>query len=296
LGIQPNPQSPIPNPQSPIPNPQSPIIISQILSNIITLKYQILIKYKKYIQNNTKMSEEPDINQNNLDFDINLQSTTAENTSASSSVKVQSVSVSKDDISTSEPKQQISSSDKIDFTNFLSKANNPGIVFFTLFFKALAMVSFLFLGIFNISEALIFIFVVILNSLDFWFVKNISGRILVGLRWWNEVKEDGTEEWKFESSHEVKAKSIDTTIFWVSLYVAPIFWGIFFVLELIGLKLMWTLACLIGFILTGSNTFGYYKCSGDQEKKVKGFLSDKTQEGFNKILQFGASALANNNK
>jgi hypothetical protein len=57
---------------------------------------------------------------------------------------------------------------------------------------------------------------------------------------------------------------------------------------------MWTLACLIGFILTGSNTFGYYKCSGDQKKKIEGYLSNKTQEGLGKILQFGASAFANN--
>lgn len=27
-------------------------------------------------------------------------------------------------------------------------------------------------------------------------------RLLVGLRWWNEVKEDGTEVWIFESAHE----------------------------------------------------------------------------------------------
>ena len=242
------------------------------------------------------MSEEPDINQKDLDFDINLQSTNQENTSVSTSVKSQSVSVTEKDIPKSEQKQQISSSDKIDFTNFLSHAKNPGIVFFTLFFKALAIVSFLFLGIFGVSEALIFIFVVILNSLDFWFVKNISGRILVGLRWWNEVKEDGSEEWKFESSHEVKARSIDTSIFWLSLYVTPVFWGVFFILELIGLKLMWTLACLIGFILTASNTFGYYKCSGEQKKKIEGFISDKKQEGFTKILQFGVSALANTNK
>ena len=59
---------------------------------------------------------------------------------------------------------------------------------------------------------------------------------------------------------------------------------------------MWTLACLIGFILTGSNTFGYYKCSGEQKKRLQGFINDKTQLGFNKILQYGASALANNNK
>ena len=206
------------------------------------------------------MSEEPDINQKDLDFDINLQSTNQENTSVSTSVKSQSVSVTEKDIPKSEQKQQISSSDKIDFTNFLSHAKNPGIVFFTLFFKALAIFCFLFLGIFGVSEALIFIFVVILNSLDFWFVKNISGRILVGLRWWNEVKEDGTEEWKFESSQEEKKRSIDTSVFWISVYVTPVFWGVFFILELIGLKLMWTLACLIAFILTGSNTFGYYKC------------------------------------
>ena len=156
------------------------------------------------------------------------------------------------------------------------------------------MTSFLLLGIFGVPDALTFIFVVILNSLDFWFVKNVSGRILVGLRWWNEVKEDGTEVWRFESSHEVRAKSIDTTIFWMSLYIAPIFWGVFLFMQLIGLRLMWFVACLIGFILTFSNTFGYYKCSGEQKNKIKGFINEKSKEGFSKMLQFGASAFANN--
>ena len=229
-----------------------------------------------------------------LNFDFNMQPDKPPATSVSQPAPTLSSKITSSDVKPkSEQKQQISSSEKIDFTNFLQHAKNPGIVFFTLFFKALAICSFLFLGIFGVSDALIFIFVVILNALDFWFVKNISGRILVGLRWWNEVKEDGTEEWKFESSHEEKVKSIDTTIFWISLYCAPIFWGIFFVLELIGLKLMWTLSCLIGAILTGSNAFGYHKCSGEQAKKIQEFVSDKTHEGFSKILQFGASALAN---
>lgn len=39
-------------------------------------------------------------------------------------------------------------------------------------------------------------------------VKNISGRILVGLRWWNEVTEEGESHWKFESLDvEVRAQS-----------------------------------------------------------------------------------------
>ena len=230
-----------------------------------------------------------------LNFEINIESNSTEKSSSSQS-DAKPIQVSEKNLENNKKinNQQISPQEKIDFTNFLSHAKHPGIVFFTIFFKGLAMASFLLLGIFGVPDALIFIFLVILNSLDFCFVKNVSGRILVGLRWWNEVKEDGTEVWRFESSHEVRAKSIDTTIFWMSLYIAPIFWGVFLFLQLIGLKLMWFLACLIGFILTFSNTFGYYKCSGEQKNRIKGIISDKSKEGFSKILQFGASAFGNN--
>ena len=182
----------------------------------------------------------------------------------------------------------------IDFTNFLQHAANPGIVFFTLLFKTLAIIAFLILGLFGFSDALIFIIVVILNAFDFWFVKNVSGRILVGLRWWNEVRDDGTEVWIFESDYEKRATSIDTTLFWSSLYIAPLFWGIFLIIELIGLSLMWFLVCLISFVLTFSNTIGYYKCSGEQKKKLTNFLAEKGQKGLSNILSFGANAMGNN--
>ena len=230
-----------------------------------------------------------------LDFNINISPDQKDSTNSNSTQAKQQITEKTIKSSKNANKQRISSNEKIDFTNFLSHANHPGIVFFTLFFKALAIVVFLFFGIFGVPDSLLFIFVVILNSLDFWFVKNISGRILVGLRWWNEVKEDGTEEWKFESSQEVKSKSIDTTVFWMSLYIAPVFWGVFLILELIGLKLMWFLVCLIGFILTFSNTFGYYKCSKDQNKKISGFFKDQTQKGFTKIMEFGVNTFGNNN-
>jgi len=32
---------------------------------------------------------------------------------------------------------------------------------------------------------------VIAAAVDFWIVKNISGRILVGLRWWVDFDEQG---------------------------------------------------------------------------------------------------------
>ena len=195
--------------------------------------------------------------------------------------------------------QQFSSNnqgEQIDFTNFLQHAANPGIVLFTLLFKTLAVVCFLILGIFGVSDSLVFIIVVILNAFDFWFVKNVSGRILVGLRWWNEVKDDGTEVWIFESDHEKRATSIDTTLFWTSLYITPMFWGVFLVIELLGLSLLWFLVCLISFVLTFSNTVGYYKCSGEQKKKISNFLAEKGQKGLQTFLKFGANALTNNNQ
>ena len=219
-----------------------------------------------------------------LNFNINMTGDTS--TGISSSMQ-----------NTNNNNQQYSSEGgrvSIDFTNFLQHAANPGIVLFTLLFKALAVVSFLLLGIFGVSDALVFIIVVILNAFDFWFVKNVSGRILVGLRWWNEVKDDGTEVWIFESDHEKRATSIDTTLFWTSLYITPCFWGVFVVIELIGLSLMWFLVCLISFVLTFSNTVGYYKCSGEQKKKISNFLAEKGQKGFSTFLKFGANALSNN--
>jgi hypothetical protein len=40
--------------------------------------------------------------------------------------------------------------------------------------------------------------VVILAAIDFWIIKNITGRLLVGLRWWVDFEENGDERWKFE--------------------------------------------------------------------------------------------------
>lgn len=66
----------------------------------------------------------------------------------------------------------------------------------TIFFKSSAFVMYFFLGYF-ISNVLTFIFTVILSAIDFWVVKNISGRLLVGLRWWSDYDEKGNEIWKF---------------------------------------------------------------------------------------------------
>jgi hypothetical protein len=81
---------------------------------------------------------------------------------------------------------------------------NPGVCIFTIAFKLGALISYILLDLFSDNEALTYLVVILLGSADFWTTKNISGRVLVGLRWWNEVKEDGTEVWIFESKNESK--------------------------------------------------------------------------------------------
>ena len=49
-------------------------------------------------------------------------------------------------------------------------------------------------------------------------------------------------------------------------------------MDVIGLKWMWAIVCLISLILSGSNMVGYYKCSGEQKKKFSNFFVNKGTE------------------
>jgi hypothetical protein len=46
-------------------------------------------------------------------------------------------------------------------------------------------------------EVITFIAVTVFTAFDFWIVKNVTGRLLVGLRWWSDTDEKGNEVWKF---------------------------------------------------------------------------------------------------
>lgn len=48
---------------------------------------------------------------------------------------------------------------------------------------------YLFGGIFSDNYVFVAVVVILLLACDFWTVKNVTGRLLVGLRWWNYVRE-----------------------------------------------------------------------------------------------------------
>lgn len=71
-------------------------------------------------------------------------------------------------------------------TNFFSKSGHPITCVFHILFKVTAILIYLMGGVFEKSTNFVSVTVlcVICLSMDFWCVKNITGRLLVGLRWW----------------------------------------------------------------------------------------------------------------
>ena len=158
---------------------------------------------------------------------------------------------------------------KINATDFIKKSRNPQVALVTVSLKLLAILFFLFFSIFTSNEAFVMITVVLLVAADFWYTKNISGRILVGLRWWNTFDQNTQEnKWTFESKNEIKESNMDRTTFWFSLYGFTGIWAILFIWECIRLNFTWAFLCLIALIISGTNVVGFFRCSKIQQKKA----------------------------
>jgi hypothetical protein len=80
----------------------------------------------------------------------------------------------------------------------LDNSAHPTVAILTFLFKGLSIANYLFFSLF-LSSIITFISTTLLSVIDFWITKNISGRILVGLRWWREMNIYGKEEYRFES-------------------------------------------------------------------------------------------------
>lgn len=128
-----------------------------------------------------------------------------------------------------------------------------------MLFKGLSLFCFVMLNVFIGDEVYTFLMVVMFAAADFWTVKNVTGRLLVNLRWWSEIDENGDEEYQFESDDGKKiVGKTDQFIFWSTLYGTPIVWGFLGFMDLITFKMFWFMACMICFTLSYQNASCYY--------------------------------------
>uniref|UniRef100_A0A8D3B6J1 Golgi apparatus membrane protein TVP23 homolog n=1 Tax=Scophthalmus maximus TaxID=52904 RepID=A0A8D3B6J1_SCOMX len=150
-----------------------------------------------------------------------------------------------------------------------SNIRHPVASFFHLFFRTSAILVYLLCDMFSSRFMVCMVTIILLLSCDFWTVKNVSGRLLVGLRWWNQVDSDGRSRWVFESrkvsgeqcTHGVNTTSdADSRIFWLGLIVGPIFWILMVFSTIFSFKIKWLAIVIMGLVLQWANLYGYVRC------------------------------------
>jgi Eukaryotic protein of unknown function (DUF846) len=165
----------------------------------------------------------------------------------------------------------------------LKQSSHPMVIIFHMLFKGIALFLYMFGNWFVGSHhsakfILLTVICILLLAADFWVVKNVTGRLLVGLRWWNKVDEDETV-WIFESAEGKVVNKFDRTVFWTVLYVTPVFWAFLFIFGLLHLALDWLLICVIALALSCANVYGYYKCSKEQAAQFQQMMQTGAQQG-----------------
>jgi hypothetical protein len=170
----------------------------------------------------------------------------------------------------------------------LSQSSHPMVCIFHMLFKGLALFFYLFGGIFardgkghtsGANFITVTVICILLLAADFWVVKNITGRLLVGLRWWNKVEGD-TTTWIFESAGDNRPiNKFDSSVFWTILYATPLVWMALFIIGLLKFNLGWLIIVVMALALSFANVYGYYKCSKDQKAKFQQMMAQGAQAG-----------------
>ncbi|KAL8895894.1 MAG: hypothetical protein Q9192_003392, partial [Flavoplaca navasiana] len=123
-------------------------------------------------------------------------------------------------------------------------SSHPITLLFFLGFRISSLLFYILGSIFTNNFILVFIVTILLLAADFYYLKNIAGRRLVGLRWWNEVNmASGDSHWVFESqdrSGSVEAgapsqNATDKRFFWLALYAQPAWWVVLAIVSVVRL-------------------------------------------------------------
>ncbi|KFY84933.1 hypothetical protein V500_08873 [Pseudogymnoascus sp. VKM F-4518 (FW-2643)] len=140
---------------------------------------------------------------------------------------------------------------------------HPITLLWFLGFRISSLLVYLFGLLFTSNFVLIFIITILLLAADFYYLKNIAGRRLVGLRWWNEVDvSTGDSQWVFESADPATkvVNATDSRFFWLAMYAQPCLWVALAVLAVVRFEFIWLTLVVIALVLTITNTLAFSRC------------------------------------
>jgi hypothetical protein len=110
----------------------------------------------------------------------------------------------------------------------LNKTNLEEFCILHVFFKGIALLLYFLFPMFVRDNTFSNVTILLLMASDFWVVKNISGRKLLGLRYWVETDFNGNDQWYFECKlDECEGNSYDEKFFWLTQILAFTLWSFF---------------------------------------------------------------------
>ncbi|CAK9174748.1 unnamed protein product [Ilex paraguariensis] len=165
---------------------------------------------------------------------------------------------------------------------------HPQLCFFHVLFKAASLAFYILSTLFVDSFVIIFVVTVLLAALDFWVVKNVSGRILVGLRWWNEINDAGESVWKFECLDQeslARMNKKDSWLFWWTLYLTAVAWIFLAIFSLIRFQADYLLVVGVCLTLSIANIVGFTRCRKDAKKQLQAFATQTLASRVSSTIQ-----------
>ena len=139
-------------------------------------------------------------------------------------------------------------------------------VIFHIFFKVVQVLLYI---LASNDSVTIFVIVAVFAVVDFWTVKNVTGRMIVGLRWWTVTDETGKDIHYFENyDFPLEGRGKHNSAFWTAQLGITLFWLTFVVLDLIRFKFFWLCLAVIGGFLSSINTYFFYKARQDHQSKI----------------------------
>ena len=169
-----------------------------------------------------------------------------------------------------------------------NRGMHPGVTMMYLILKSAPVVFYVLGGLFIKSYSVFVPVMTILAAMDFWYTKNVAGRLLVGL-YWTRVIKDKNEEFEYKSlGDETKNNKCDDFVFWWGQYISTICWVVFLILKSFTTQFF---VVLIPAVLNVYDLYAYYQCSREKQNQANAFLNQKKQEatqaGMNFALQEG---------
>ncbi|PVV01293.1 hypothetical protein BB560_004292 [Smittium megazygosporum] len=106
--------------------------------------------------------------------------------------------------------------------------------------------------------------------------KSLYRQFYPGMRWWNEIDENGTSKFTFEHANPALSNSSDSKIFWTLLYATPVVWGVLAVVAFLSLRFQWLLIVIIAIALSYANLNGYSSCEKSARIEYNGAANSST--------------------